>query len=86
MDFLLEILFELVAEGTVELSKSSRVPKYIRYPLFAVIVLFYIAVIGLVFGVGILSLRQNVLLGILFIALGVFMLVMIVLKLNKKLH
>ncbi len=86
MDFLLEILFELVAEGTVELSKSSRVPKYIRYPLFAVIVLFYIAVIGLVFGVGILSLRQNVLLGILFIALGVFMLVMSVLKLNKKLH
>ena len=84
MDFLFELLFELIAEGTVELSKSRRVPKYIRYPLIVVIVLFCVAVIGLVFAVGILSLRQNVLLGILLIALGVFMLVVSILKLKKR--
>lgn len=59
MDFLFKLLFELIAEGTVELSKSKKVPKYIRYILIGIITLFFIAAIGLVFFVGLVVLKQN---------------------------
>ena len=44
MDFILELLFELFVEGTLELSKNIKVPKTIRYPLLGLIILFVIAV------------------------------------------
>ncbi len=83
MDFLFELLFELIAEGTFALSKSIKVPKYIRYPLIGIIVLFCIAVIGIVLITGLISLEQNLLLGFLFIALAIFMLVMGIVKFKK---
>lgn len=83
MDFLFELLFELIAEGTVELSKSKKVPKYIRYILIGIIALFFIAVIGLVFFVGLMILKQNLFWGIIIIAFALFMLVMSIIKLKK---
>lgn len=83
MEFLIEILLELIAEGTVELSKSVKVPKYIRYSLIGIIVLFFIAIIGIVLFVGFMALEENVLLEILFIILGLFLLVMSIVKFKK---
>ena len=83
MEFLIEILLELIAEGTVELSKSVKVPKYIRYSLIGIIVLFFIAIIGIVLFVGFMALEENVLLEILFIILGLFLLVMNIVKFKK---
>ncbi len=83
MDFLFELLFELIAEGTVELSKSVKVPKYIRYPLVGLIVLFFVAVIGIVLFAGLVFLKQHVLLGICMIALALLMLIMGILKFKK---
>lgn len=83
MEFLFEILLELIAEGTVELSKSIKVPKFIRYPLIGIIVLFFIAIIGIVLFAGFIALEENVLLGILFIILGLFLLVMGIVKFKK---
>ena len=83
MDFLFELLLELIAEGTVELSKSVKVPKYIRYPLIGLIVLFFIAVIGIVLIAGFVSLEQNLLLGFIIIALAIFMLIMGIVKFRK---
>lgn len=83
MDFLFELLFELIAEGTVELSKSKKVPKYIRYILIGIITLFFIAAIGLVFFVGLVVLKQNLFLGIIIIAVALFMLIMSIIKFKK---
>lgn len=83
MDFLFELLLELIAEGTVELSKSIKVPKYIRYLLIGIIVLFFIAVIGIVLIAGLMSLEQNLLLGFIIIALAIFMLIMGIVKFRK---
>ena len=83
MDFLFELLLELIAEGTVELSKSIKVPKYIRYLLIGIIVLFFIAVIGIVLIAGLVSLEQNLLLGSIIIALAIFMLIMGIVKFRK---
>ena len=83
MDFLFELLFELIAEGTVELSKSIRVPKYIRYPLIGIIVLFFAAVIAVLLIAGLVSLGENLLFGVILIALALFMLVMGIVKFRK---
>ena len=83
MDFLFELLFDLIADGTFELSRSKKVPKYIRYPLIVIIVLFFIAAIGVTLLAGLLSLKENLLLGIIFIALALFLLIMGVVKFRK---
>lgn len=83
LDFLFELLFELIAEGTVELSKSKKVPKYIRYILIGIITLFFIAAIGLVFFGGLVVLKQNLFLGIIIIAVALFMLIMSIIKFKK---
>ena len=76
MDFLFELIFDLIAEGTLELSKSVKVPKYIRYPLIAIIVLFSVAVISVILLVGIASFKENVVLGTVFVAIAVLMTIM----------
>ncbi len=83
MEYIFEFLLELVLEGCVEASKSSKVPKYIRYPLAGIIALFIIAVIGLLFWGGIIALKENIFAGILLILIGAFLLIMIAAKLRK---
>lgn len=83
MEYIFEILLELVLEGSVEVSKSRKVPKYIRYPLIVLIALFFIAVLGLIFFGGILALKKNVLVGIALILLGSLLLIMSVIKFRK---
>ena len=83
MEFIFELIFELIAEGTVELSRSVKVPKYIRYPLIGIIVLFFVAVIGIVLIAGRVSLKESSLLGMILIALALFMLAMGIIKFKK---
>ena len=83
MDIIFELLLELVLEGTIELSKSVRVPRFIRYPLIVLLVLLSLGVIGIIFAVGVWILGENVLLGLLLIALALLMAVMGVRKLRK---
>lgn len=83
MDFLFALLFELISEGTVELSKSAKVPKYIRCLLIGIIVLFFIAIIGIVLIAGLVSLEYNFFFGIIIIVLALFMLVMGIIKFKK---
>ena len=83
MEYIFEFILELVLEGSIEVSKSSKIPKYVRYPLIGIISLFFIAVIGLIFFTGILSLKENILLGILLILVGLLLLIMSVIKFRK---
>lgn len=80
MEFLFELLLELAAEGTVELSKSRKVPMPVRRLLIGIIALFGAAVIGVMLFASITALRDNVLLGILLLAITLFVLVMGVIK------
>lgn len=83
MEYIFEFIMEIVLEGGIEVSKSSKIPKYIRYPLIGILSLFFIAVIGLVFFAGILSLKENILSGILLILVGLNLLIMIVIRFRK---
>ena len=53
MDDVIEFILELILEGTIEISSNKKVPKWIRYPLIALIVLiFAIVTFGLIiFGI-----------------------------------
>ncbi len=83
MELLFEFILELIFEGSIELSKSRKIPKYIRYPLIIFIILFFIAVIGLIFLTGILSIKQNIFIGIFFILIGLLTLIMSIIKFKK---
>ncbi len=83
MEYIFEFIMELALEGGIEVSKNSKIPKYIRYPLIGILSLFFIAVIGLVFFTGILSLKENILSGILLILVGLYLLIMSVIRFRK---
>lgn len=83
MDFIIELIFELIAEGTVELSKSTKVPKLIRYLLIVIIVLFVTGIFGIILFAGLMLLKENVILGIVLIAIALLMLVMGIVKFRK---
>lgn len=83
MEYLFELILNLVLEGSIEISKSKKVPKFIRYVFIILISLFIISVIGLIFFVGFLSLKQTIIGGIFIICFGLFMLVMSIIKFRK---
>ena len=83
IDIIFEFIIELIAEGTIELSKSIKVPKYIRYPLIVIIALFFVGIIGIVLFAGIVSFEQNIVLGIVLIALALLMFLVGISKFRK---
>ncbi len=83
MEYIFEFILELVFEGIIEVSKRNKIPKYIRYPLIGIILLFFIAVIGLVIFTGIILLNENIVLGILLIVMGVLFLIKSAIKFRK---
>ncbi len=83
MDFIIELILELLIEGTFEASQSKSIPKGIRYPLIVLIALIFVAVIGLVVFFGVIILDEMLFGGIFFIGIGVFMAIMAVIKFRK---
>lgn len=70
MEFIFEFLFELLFEGIFEASKSKRIPKYIRYPLIILIIIFFAIIIGLMIFTGIVILNKNILGGLFFLIIS----------------
>lgn len=84
MEFLFEILLELLLEGTLEISKKEHVPKIIRYPLIFLLFLFFLSVDLIIFFTGVLAYQKiNKICGIFFFLLGINFLVMSFLKFKK---
>ncbi len=83
MEYVFEFIIELIFEGSIEVTKNSKFPKYIRYPLIVLLMLFFITVIGLILLTGVLSFKKNIILGFFFILLGIGMFVMSIIKFKK---
>ena len=81
MDDLIEVLIELVLEGSHELLKSKKVPKCIRY----LIALFFISIIIGLIVLGIILLEETIFGGCIIIGSGVFLLIGIIIKIRKYL-
>lgn len=83
MEYIFEFLLELILEGSIEASRSNKIPKYIRYPLIVLIVCFFVAVIGLIFFAGILFLKESLAGGIFFLLIGLLLLVSSIIQFRK---
>ncbi|MBQ9659155.1 MAG: hypothetical protein IJV31_10420 [Clostridia bacterium] len=53
MELLLEFIFTLIFEGSIEVAKDRKISKWIRYPLIILLSVFFISVIGLIIYVSI---------------------------------
>ncbi len=88
MELLLEIIFELIVEGSIEVSKNRKISKWIRYPLVVLISLFIIAIIGFLIFVGFVLIleedRYAKLGGILFLIFDIILIISAVRNIKKE--
>jgi hypothetical protein len=84
MEFIVEFVFDLLFEGGVEITKDKKISKWIRYPILAIIALFFgVIIFGLIaFGIKFL-IEGEILISILFIGLGLFFLIESIYKFRK---
>lgn len=59
MEILLEIVGELVLEGCLAVGSNKKISKWVRYPLLTLVLLFYLAVAGILLAVTVVSLREG---------------------------
>ena len=83
MEYVIEDVLDLVLELGIETSKNKKVPKIIRWLLIGLIMFLFIGVIGIVLFAGVLVLFQDIIGGIILIAIGIIMLVSCIRKFMK---
>ena len=83
MEYVIEAVLDLVLELGIEASKNKKVLKIIRYLLIGLIMFLFIGVIGIVLFAGVLVLFQDIIGGIILIAIGIIMLVSCIRKFMK---
>lgn len=83
MDFIFELIVELLVEGSFEASSNKKLSKWIRYPILFLLILFFAAVILGVLFLGFILLQNNILAAICMLFLGVFMLIGSIIKFRK---
>lgn len=83
IEFVVELFFELLTEGGMEIIPNKRVPKWLRYLIAVVLTLFFAVIIFGCIILGVLILKETLLGGMTIIALGVIMLVLGIRKFIK---
>ena len=84
MEYLIEILIELILEGSIEISSDEKVPNWIRYPIILFIVLLFTVVIFGMIILGISILKENIYAGLFLIIIGFILLILGIIKFTKK--
>lgn len=84
MEFIIELVLELLFDGMMETSKNNKVSKLIRYPLVIIVVVFFILVIGFMFIASILAFKENIIAGLLLSMITLFLLVGSISKFKKE--
>lgn len=83
MEYVIEAVLDLVLGLGIEASKNKKVPKIIRWLLIGLIMFLFIGVIGMVLFAGVLVLLQDIIGGIILIAIGIIMLISAITKFKK---
>ena len=73
MEFIFELIAEIVSELVFEGSKNNKINKFIRYPLIALVIAFFSGGIFLIIFLGIKMWDENIVGSVFFLAIGVFM-------------
>ena len=83
MDIVLEFFLELIVDGGIEASGNKKLSRWIRYPLIALVVLFFGTVIAMMFYLAFGLSSNEPVASVAFSSLGVFLLVGTLLKFKK---
>ena len=83
MELIFEFIIELLFEGVGEASQNKKINKFIRYPLIALIILFFTAFILLFVFMGVSILKDNIIGGILIIAFAIIFLILSIKKFKE---
>lgn len=74
MDYIIELLTQLIIEGTYDLSDTKETPKWLRIPLIIIILFILLGSISLIALTGILSIKENLPFGIILIIISILFL------------
>lgn len=83
MEILIELLIDLLLDGSIELTSNKKVPKFIRYPLITIIVLFFLIIILGLCIIGILLFNKNIYASLLIIIIDIILLIGSIIKFRK---
>ena len=79
MDNFIEILLDLIVNGSIEMLPNKKVPKWIRTIISLIIISMIMGIIIL----GIVVLKESLLGGILIIIVGVFLIIGVIIKVKN---
>lgn len=83
MDFIIELIFEVIVDGCIEAGGNKKISRWIRYPLIAFVCLFFGAIITLIFVIAFSLIKENLPGAVAMGLLGLFLLVGTILKFRK---
>ncbi len=83
MEYIIEIVLELLLEGSFELTSTLQTPKWLRCPLIGFILLFFLGVLGVIFITAYLALKENIIIGLLIFLVGILFIVAAIYKFQK---
>lgn len=83
MDFIFELVFELLFEGGTEVTSNRKISKWIRYPLLGLFILIFMGIISLLIFFGVSFLKESVIGGIFIIAIGIILFVASIFKFRQ---
>ena len=83
MEFIIELILELLFDFGIDASQNKKVPKFIRVLLITLISLVFISIISLIIIMGLLTIKKELIGGIIIILTGLIMLVLSIVKFRK---
>ena len=83
MEFIIELILELLLEGSMEISSNKKLSKWIRYPLIIFITTIFLSMILLILYLGLSLLNDWLLAGIAFLIIGIIMFISAIIKFKK---
>ena len=83
MDLLLEFIIEFILEMAVEGTKSSKIPKWIRFLLGSILLGGYLLLFGLIIYIAIVNRTQNKQLSSLLITISIVLILFLILDARK---
>ena len=86
MDFLIELIGDVLIEGSFELATNKKVSKWIRYPILSLFIIFYSAIILGILFIGINSINENFWLSIFLIVVSLVLFIGTIVAIKRKLN
>jgi len=84
MDIIIELIFDLLFECGEEICANKKVSKWIRYPIFAILIIFYLGFTIGIMALGIFLFKTNIWASLFCIALSLVFSIGIIVKFRKE--